>query len=81
LYNAPGGVVDADDSVGLTIVGVSQGTENANYNSGLAETTGAGGLTITGLFGNAGDLDATGAGALTLSNATITNGGVLQTTA
>jgi hypothetical protein len=85
LYVGPTGVVNADDSLGMTIVGdsaaVTAGTESANYSAGTVETTGAGGLTIDGAFGNAGYLIASGAGALRLNGAQInTGGGVTETT-
>ncbi|RBP08212.1 hypothetical protein DFR50_12657 [Roseiarcus fermentans] len=79
LYVAPTGVVNADDSVGLTIVGdssaVAAGSESSDYSAGTVETTGAGGLTIGGAFGNAGYLIASGAGALTLNGAQVSSGG------
>jgi hypothetical protein len=85
LDNQPGGVVNANDSVGLTIAGdgaaVAAGSESPNNNDGLVETTGAGGLTITGQFYNAGTLKAAGAGALTLNGAQIySGGGIVETT-
>jgi hypothetical protein len=85
LYNAPTGVVLANGSVGLTIVGdsaaVAKGSEKINFSTGLIETTGAGGLTIKGELSNAGYLNAAGAGALTLNGGQVdTGGGVVETT-
>ena len=98
LYVATTGVVNANDADAMTIYGDSAaadaGSESADYNAGLIETTGTGGLTIdidAGLersdptsgtdFGNVGAIDATGSGALVLENGTLLGGGVLQTTA
>lgn len=85
LYVALGAVVNANDAIGLTIVGdsaaVTAGSESADYSAGTVETTGAGGLTIDGTFGNAGYLIAGGAGALTLNGAHVTSGGgIVETT-
>ena len=76
----PGTLVDADDSVALTIIGdtaaVTAGSESSNYFDGIVETTGAGGLTIEGgALGNANYLKANGTGALTLNDVQINNGG------
>jgi hypothetical protein len=83
LFNTALGVVDADDSNGLSIFGdataVSDGSESSNYNTGAVETTGTGGLTIHGVFDNAGVLSANGVGALTLDGALVTGGGIVQT--
>ena len=98
LYVATSGVVNANDSIAMTILGDSTAingeSESSDYNAGLIETTGAGGLTIdvdsainrakdagAANFGNGGTIDATGTGALTLENGTLLNGGLLQTTA
>ena len=98
LYVSNSGVVDANNSNAMTILGdstaVNAGSESSDYNAGLIETTGAGGLTIdvdsainraqdagAANFGNGGTIDATGTGALTLENGTLLNGGLLQTTA
>ena len=52
--------MNADDSVGLTIVGDSSAIDRRkridDFSAGTVETTGAGGLTIGGAFGNAGYL-------------------------
>jgi len=82
LVNYAGSTVNSNGAAGMTIVGVTQGSEGHNYNAGLIETTGAGGLVVTGNLDNAGQLDAAGSGALTLNGATVSNGtGVVQTTA
>jgi hypothetical protein len=77
LYNAPKGRINANQTVGMTIVAdasaVSAGTESSNFNAGTIATTGAGGLTIKGAFSNAGLLEAMGTGAL------IIDGGHLAT--
>ena len=77
LYNAPKGRINANQTVGMTIVAdasaVSAGTESSNYNAGTIVTTGAGGLTIKGAFSNGGLLQAMGTGAL------IIDGGHLAT--
>ncbi len=79
LYNAPTGVINADDAVGLTIEGdaaaVTAGTESSNFSAGVIETTGSGGLTLTGVLNNAGYLEAAGAGALLLNGALVNSGG------
>jgi hypothetical protein len=85
LYVALGAAVRANDAIGMTIVGdsaaVTAGSESANYSAGTVETTGAGGLTIDGSFGNAGYLIAAGVGALTLNGAHVnTGGGITETT-
>jgi hypothetical protein len=84
LFNSTVGVVNANDSVRLTIIGdgaaVAASSESADYNAGVVETTGAGGLTISGDFGNAGDVEAIGTGALVLKDGTIADGGILRTT-
>jgi hypothetical protein len=71
LYNSPVGRINANQSLGLTIVAdaaaVTAGTEETNYNAGTVATTGSGGLTIDGAFDNAGTLEALGTGALTLN--------------
>src|SRR3984885_12977508 len=81
LYNSPAGRINANQAVGLTIVadaaGVAAGTENANYNAGTIATTGSGGLTIDGAFGNAGILEAIGTGALIINGENLaTNPGI-----
>ena len=79
VFNPTIGVIDADDSKGLTILcdsaAVSAMSESANFNAGTIETTGAGGLTITGALTNSGVLAADGSGALTLTGTTLSNGG------
>ena len=85
LFVAPTGVINANDADALTInadsKAVSAGSELANFSAGTVETTGAGGLTINGAFGNAGYIIAAGAGALTLDGAQInTGGGIVETT-
>jgi hypothetical protein len=71
LYNSPTGRINANQAVGLTIVGdaaaVTAGTESTNYSAGTVATTGAGGLTIDGAFNNAGILEALGTGALIIN--------------
>jgi hypothetical protein len=84
LYNTATGVIDANDSSGLSIcsddMAVTAGSEAVNENAGTMETTGAGGLTIFGALENSGVLSADGAGALTLDGALIEGGdGVVQT--
>lgn len=82
FVNLAGGLVDANGSVGLTIIGDSASGESTDYNNALMETTGAGGLTIEGIFGNAGTLAASGSGALLFNGATLTSGGgTIETTA
>ena len=92
LYNSPVGRIDANQSLGLTIVGdaaaATAGSENQNYNAGTVETTGSGGLTIGGAFGNAGYLEALGTGALTLNGEDLatdpgiyTGGGIVEVAA
>ena len=86
VFNPTIGVIDADDSDGLTIIGdssaVSAMSESANFNAGVIETTGAGSLTITGVLTNSGVLAADGSGALTLTGATLsTGGGMLEVAA
>ena len=83
LYNSPNGRINANQAVGLTIVAdalaVAAGAENANYNAGTIATTGSGGLTIDGTFGNAGILEAMGPGALTIDGQHLaTNPGVIS---
>ncbi|MGD0762999.1 MAG: hypothetical protein ABR929_07385 [Roseiarcus sp.] len=81
FVNQAGGLVDANDSVGLNIVGDTNANEGPDYNAGLIETTGAGGLTIRNKLDNAGTLEAAGAGALTFDDATITDvDGVVEAT-
>ena len=84
LFNTAAGVIDADDSKGLSIfadsTAVSAGAEAVNENAGTMETTGAGGLTIFGALENSGVVSADGAGALTLDGALIEGGdGIVQT--
>jgi hypothetical protein len=71
LFVSPLGRVNANQAVGLTIVAdaaaVTAGTESQNYSAGTVATTGSGGLTIDGAFGNAGILEALGTGALTIN--------------
>ena len=75
FYNGPGGVVNANSSVGLTLIGVSEGTESASFNAALVETTGSGRLTIEGVFQNAGLLLAASAGGVTLNGGQVNSGG------
>jgi hypothetical protein len=92
LYNSPVGRINANQSVGLTIVAdadaVTAGSENTNYNAGFVGTTGSGGLTIDGAFNNAGYLEALGTGALTLNGEDLatdpgvyTGGGIVEAAA
>ena len=71
LYNGPDGRINANQTVGLTIVAdalaVAASSESNNYNAGTVATTGSGGLTIDGAFNNAGYLEALGTGALTIN--------------
>ena len=71
LFQSPVGRINANQAVGLTIVAdanaVAAGTESQNYSAGTVATTGSGGLTIDGAFGNAGILEALGTGALTIN--------------
>ena len=81
LYNSPVGRINANQTVGLTIVAdaaaVTAGTENTNYNAGTVATSGTGGLTIDGAFNNAGTLEAMGSGALIINGENLaTNPGV-----
>jgi hypothetical protein len=81
LYVSPNGRVNANQSVGLTIVAdtaaVTAGTESTNYNAGTVATTGSGGLTIDGAFNNAGILEALGTGWLIINGQDLsTNPGV-----
>ncbi len=91
LYNGVGGVVNANQSNNsLTIVAdataVTASTESNNYNAGVVEATGAGGLVIDGAFGNGGYLVASGAGVVTLDGEGLSTdpgiysgGGVVET--
>jgi hypothetical protein len=81
LYNSPTGRINANQAVGLTIVAdadaVAAGTESADFSAGTVATSGSGGLTIDGAFGNAGILEAMGPGALTINGQDLaTNAGV-----
>lgn len=83
LFNTAAGVVDANDSAELSILsddtGIGAGSETADENVGIMETTGSGGLMFSGALENSGVLSASGAGALTLDAALITAGaGVVQ---
>ena len=80
LFNSAVGRINANQTLGLTIVGdaaaVTAGTESSNYNAGFVATTGSGGLTIDGAFGNAGTLEALGTGALTINGEHLAGGGI-----
>ena len=80
LFNSAVGRINANQTLGLTIVGdaaaVTAGTESSNYNAGFVATTGSGGLTIDGAFGNAGTLEALGTGALTINGENLSEGGI-----
>jgi hypothetical protein len=66
LINNYGAVINADDAVALTL------SKSIN-NHGLLETTGFGGLTITGRVANVGQIQALGAGALRVHSGSIVN--------
>ena len=83
LYVAPGGVVDANSTIGLTIeadaAAVAAASESANYSAGLVEATGKGVLTIDGAFNNAGEILAAGSGEVVIDGeglATSNNPGI-----
>jgi adhesin HecA-like repeat protein len=83
LFNTAAGVVDANDSAELSILsddtGIGAGSETADENVGIMETTGSGGLMFSGALENSGVLSASGAGTLTLDAALIAAGaGVVQ---
>ncbi len=83
FQNLSGGVVDANDKGGLTIVAdVVTNSLNNTYNSGTIETTGAGNLTLNGAldvgtqnFANAGIINEAGSGTLTFDAIQDTGGG------
>ena len=92
LYNSPVGRINANQTLGLTIVAdanaVTAGSESNNYNAGTVATTGSGGLTIDGAFNNAGTLEALGTGALTINGEDLatdpgvySGGGIVEVTA
>lgn len=78
LANRSGSLINANGTHALTING-TVGTD-PNFNGGVIETTGSGGLTITGALVNTGTLKAIGSGGLLLSGAAVSFGAV-QTTA
>jgi len=79
--NAVGGVVDSDGNAGMNIIGDRFKRDMLDNNSGLIETTGTGGLTLSRRLVNSGILKAAGSGALTLDDAIVKNaGGIVETT-
>lgn len=80
LYNAPTGVIQANDSNYMAIVAdtkaVNAGSESEDFNAGTITNTGSGGLIIeNGDLDNAGYVIENGTGALTLSKLAINSGG------
>ena len=51
------GTVDSDDSAGLTLFGNTNANLGSDYNDGLIENTGAGGLTIENSWSNGGTIE------------------------
>jgi hypothetical protein len=86
LDNGPGGVIKADQSVGLTIVGDSLApSQGANLNVGLIEAIAAGSispgmLTIEGELQNAGQILAKSQGEVVLDGGAVDDGGGLVET-
>ena len=81
FFNSKNGLVDADNSLRLKIVGavgtIAAGTQSDD-NAGTIETTGAGGLSIDTDMNNNGLLLADGAGALTIGVGSLANSPTLD---
>ena len=70
------GTVDSDDSAGLTLFGNTNANLGSDYNDGLIENTGAGGLTIENSWSNGGTIEEKStSSALDLLNFSNTSGG------
>ncbi|MGO9759530.1 MAG: beta strand repeat-containing protein [Roseiarcus sp.] len=75
LVNLTGAVIDSTGSVGMTLVGNTNSKLSSDYNDGLIENTGSGGLTIENVWSDAGMIKEAGTGNLTLLNFSNTGGG------
>jgi fibronectin-binding autotransporter adhesin len=70
------GTVDSDDSAGLTLFGNTNANLESDYNDGLIENTGAGGLTIENAWSDGGTIEENSTSSvLDLVNFTVTSGG------
>lgn len=75
------GTINASGAHLLTLNGDTDlANEGIANNDGTIVATGAGGLTMTGMWQDPGFIEAHGTGALTLLNATIGGGGLVETT-